>query len=107
MPNVVLEAMATGCPVIATAVQGSVEIVRQGETGLLVPPSDANALTEALCELAADPERRYAMGLRSRQLAEVSHAIDDMVASVQALYLGEWARATSTPRTPIARQRPW
>jgi glycosyltransferase involved in cell wall biosynthesis len=90
MPNVVLEAMAMACPVVATRVQGSSDLVRPGETGLLVPPGDSLALAEGLRELAADPSRRRAMGARSRSLAEAHHGIDKMVASVEALYLREW-----------------
>ncbi len=95
MPNVVLEAMAMACPVLATKVQGTVDLVRPGETGLLVPPGDAVALAEGLRELAADSRRRRAMGARSRRLAEAHHGIDKMVASLEALYLREWAQSSA------------
>jgi glycosyltransferase involved in cell wall biosynthesis len=93
MPNVVLEAMAMGRPVIATAVAGSVDLVDAGVTGLLVPPADALALGRAILELATDPERREAMGAAARAVAERSHGIDRMVGSVEALYATEWEDA--------------
>ena len=60
--RVAVEAMAFARPVIAAAHGGLVEIVQQGVTGLLVPPRDAPALTNAMATLAADPALRAAMG---------------------------------------------
>jgi len=57
-PHTVVEALAVGCPVIATAVGGVPEIVRDGENGLLVPPNDADALAEAINRFFADGELR-------------------------------------------------
>jgi glycosyltransferase involved in cell wall biosynthesis len=94
MPNVVLEAMAMGCPVIATAVGGSKELVRHGETGLLVPPADPAALANALLELATSPERRSGMRARSREIAKACHGIEHMIHSIEQLYVEEWGRAT-------------
>lgn len=62
MPNAVLEAMASGLPVIATRIAGNEELVLEGETGLLVPPEDVAALRAALAELIPDAARRRAMG---------------------------------------------
>src|SRR5439155_14675360 len=98
MPNAVLEAMAMGCPVIATAVGGSTELVRHGETGLLVPPADAMALAGALVEIATSAEHRTRMRARSREIAEACHGIDHMIRSVERLYLEEWERATGARR---------
>lgn len=66
LPLVVLEAMAAGLPVVASAVGGTPEVVVDGETGLLVPPRDAQALARALGELLADPARRRALGEAGR-----------------------------------------
>lgn len=80
LPNVALEAMAARRPVIATAVAGTPELVRDGETGLLVPPGAPDALAGALTALAADPVRRRRMGERGRRRVEewfdASRALD-------------------------------
>ena len=70
LPNVALEAMAARRPVVATAVAGTPELVKDGETGLLVPPGAPAALAGALASLAADPVRRHQMGERGRRRVE-------------------------------------
>ena len=70
MPNVVLEAMASGLPIVATAIAGSEELVRENENGYLVPPEDHAALAAALTRLIAAPEQRRAMGRASRARIE-------------------------------------
>ncbi|MEV6054917.1 glycosyltransferase family 1 protein [Streptomyces sp. NPDC052107] len=66
----VQEAMASGVPVVAPAAGGPLDLVAQGRTGLLVPPRDATAVTEAVRELAADPARRTAFGAAARAMVE-------------------------------------
>jgi glycosyltransferase involved in cell wall biosynthesis len=66
-PLAVLEAAATGLPVVAYADGGIPELVLGGGTGLLVPSGDRAALGRALAELLGDPERAHEMGRRSRQ----------------------------------------
>ncbi|HET7350970.1 MAG TPA: glycosyltransferase family 4 protein [Marmoricola sp.] len=70
LPNVVLESMASGRPVIATTVGAIASGVRDGETGLLVPPRDPDALAAAITELVDRPDLRVAFGLRARAIAE-------------------------------------
>jgi glycosyltransferase involved in cell wall biosynthesis len=70
MPNVVLEAMASGLPIVATVIAGSEDLVRAGENGCLVPPEDATALAAALDRLIAQPELRRTMGRASREIVE-------------------------------------
>lgn len=62
MPNAVMEAMLAGLPVVATPVGGTPDIVQDGETGLLTPPGDAQALAGAMQRLLDDPQRAMEMG---------------------------------------------
>ena len=66
---VALEAMERARPVIAAAIGGLGDIVREGETGLLVPPAEVEPLARAIVELARDPERAAAMGRAGRRRA--------------------------------------
>ena len=70
MPNVVLEAMASGIPVVATRIPGSQELVIDGQTGLLVPHSSPAELGRALLRLIEDRRGREQMGRNGRSSAE-------------------------------------
>jgi glycosyltransferase involved in cell wall biosynthesis len=65
-PTTVLEALASGLPVVASAVGGIPELVMEGETGHLVPVGDAQAMAGAIDSLLTDPERRSAMAAAAR-----------------------------------------
>jgi glycosyltransferase involved in cell wall biosynthesis len=86
VPNALLEAAACGRPIVATDIPGCREVVRHGETGLLVPPRDVAALAEAIGALAGDPARRQAMGQAGRELVEREFAEPVIVAQTLALY---------------------
>jgi len=73
IPTVFMEAMATGRPVVSCPVSGIPELVRDGETGVLVPSDDPGALADAMAGLAADPERRARLGDAGRALVERQH----------------------------------
>ncbi len=62
LPNVIIEAMAAGVPVIGSRHAGIGEAIEHGRTGFLVPPGDANALAAAIRELIDDPHKRHALG---------------------------------------------
>jgi len=70
MPNVVLEAMASGLPVIASEIAGNEELVLPGETGLLVPVENIEKLRAAIRELVLDPQRREIMGAAAQKRVE-------------------------------------
>jgi len=69
IPNVIIEAMAFGLPVISTQVNAIPEIVRNGETGIAVPQRDAAALAEAVLYMHAHPDEARNMGMNGRKLA--------------------------------------
>jgi glycosyltransferase involved in cell wall biosynthesis len=69
IPKILLEAAASGRPIVTTDTPGCREIVRHGENGLLVPPYDSEALAQALHRLLQDPVLRTQMGMRGRAIA--------------------------------------
>jgi rhamnosyl/mannosyltransferase len=84
---VLLEAMACGLPCITTEVgSGTSWVVQDGITGLVVPPSDPQALASAIHSLVGDPERRSEMGRAGRARAEAQFTYEMMVERVQAVY---------------------
>ena len=84
--NTVLEAMASGLPVVATATGGNLELVTPGETGALVPPADAAALAEAIAAYVVDPALSARHGRSARDRAVRQFSIAAMVASYRRLY---------------------
>lgn len=84
-PLAVMEAMAAGLPVVATAVGSVPELVTDGETGLLVPPGEERAFAAALACLARDPGRRHELGVAAGKRA-AAFSVDSMVASYAALF---------------------
>lgn len=85
-PMAALEAMAQGLPVVATSVGGLPELVEEGATGYLVPPSDAEALARGLRTLIVDTKRRQEMGMAGCRRAHEQFSVDRMVAQVAAIY---------------------
>jgi len=85
-PLSVMEAMSAGLPVVSTAVGGVPELVRDRETGLLVPSEDAGALAQAMQALVDDPVRRQAMGAAARQYAMAHFDIRHTVRGYEQLY---------------------
>jgi glycosyltransferase involved in cell wall biosynthesis len=86
LPLAVLEAMACGKPVVATPVGGVPEAVEHGTTGLLVPPNDPVALSNAVTDILKDPETARRMGRLSRCRVEQRFSLPVFVDRVQMLY---------------------
>ena len=78
MPNVVLQAMLSGVPVIATDVEGVVELIQDGQTGLIVKPAGSNELRQAMEELLADTDLRLRFSELSQQLVIKRFTMDSM-----------------------------
>lgn len=91
--NTILEAMACGLPVVATAVGGNVELVSDGLTGLLVPPDDAEAMAAALVRLFSDRPLAQAMGEAGREEVDRKYSLRSMVAAYQQVYDTQLAAA--------------
>jgi sugar transferase (PEP-CTERM/EpsH1 system associated) len=86
MPNTVLEAMAGGLPVVATAVGGTPEVVVDGVTGMLVPPRDPDALARAITHLLRAPALRHQIGRAGRERVGKHFTLEQMVSRTEALY---------------------
>lgn len=84
-PLAVMEAMAAGLPVAATAVGGVPELVADGETGLLSAPGDIRALSSSLARLASEPDLRQAMGSAAAARAQ-AFGVESMVSQYAALF---------------------
>ncbi len=97
--NTILEAMATGLPVVATRVGGNPELVRHGVTGQLVPSGDVAALKSALASYARDPELRGVHGKAARQRAVEKFSLERMAAEYEKLYAEVAGRQDYGPRT--------
>jgi glycosyltransferase involved in cell wall biosynthesis len=85
-PNVLLEAMACGLPIVATRVGGVPEVIREGENGLMVEPDDEASLYAALVSLTNDSRLRKQMGSKARAYAQTNHALDRLPTTLQGLY---------------------
>lgn len=79
----ILEAMAMGIPVICSRVEGQVDVIKDGETGILVPQGDPIAMRKAIVDLWNDPERAERMGKAARKYVEEVHNLEDFTRAIQ------------------------
>jgi len=103
LPMSLLEAMAAGCPVIATRVGGIPDLVRDGENGLLVPPGDPAALAAALQRLLADHALAARLGRQARATVASRHTVEGSLERLEQIYAGLGVRR-DVPR-PMAAPR--
>jgi glycosyltransferase involved in cell wall biosynthesis len=94
--NVYIEAMACGCPVVASTAGGAPEAVSDGQTGFLVPPNDVGAVVRALDRLLGDAPLRGGMGRAARQRVDDYFAMDKYILRVLAVYEKAIARSHHT-----------
>jgi glycosyltransferase involved in cell wall biosynthesis len=100
LSNALLEAMAAGCPAIASAVGGTPELIEDGRTGLLFAPGSADALSACMARLCADPALRASLSRRALEHVARHHAVPVLVAATSAVYdrcLAHRATAASSP----------
>jgi glycosyltransferase involved in cell wall biosynthesis len=84
--NTILEAMATGLPIVATRTGGNPELVQEGETGLLPAPANDEALALAIGRYVQDPVLRVTHGTRARQVALERYSLGNMVSRYADIY---------------------
>jgi glycosyltransferase involved in cell wall biosynthesis len=82
----ILEAMACGVPVVASAVGGIFSVIRDGENGLLAPPRDAAALAARIRELLLNPTRRLELARAGRETVERHFSLAVMIQGTEAAY---------------------
>ncbi|HEV3061547.1 MAG TPA: glycosyltransferase family 4 protein [Vicinamibacterales bacterium] len=101
-PNAVLEAMAAGLPIVASAVGGMCELIQDGETGLLVPPDNPSVLAAQICRLMESPDAGTALGAAARRHAVGRYSFERMVAAFEQIYVSELTRRSGVS---VARPR--
>ena len=99
VPVVLMEAMASGRPVVATRVAGVSELVEDGISGFLAPPGDAETLANRISNLAADPDLRKRMGAAGRETVLAEFDIRKEAARIAGLFRGEMR---DNPRPDLA-----
>jgi glycosyltransferase involved in cell wall biosynthesis len=97
-PACLIEAMASGCPVIATRVGGIPDMIKEGDTGQLIPPGDAHALARAIVSLVTEPDQARRMADRARGEALARYDEQRLVTDMERLY-GQLAREVGLPGT--------
>ena len=91
-PNAVLEAMATGLPIVASGVGGILELIDDGRNGLLAPPDRPEALAERIGRLMADAALAARLAAAAHADAHARYSFDRMIAAFESLYLTQLAR---------------
>jgi glycosyltransferase involved in cell wall biosynthesis len=86
LPNTVLEALASGTPLVSTTAGGIGSVVEHGRTGVIVPERDPRALAAAVAELLREPERRAGLGRAGRTLVEARFGWEPAAARFEAAY---------------------
>jgi glycosyltransferase involved in cell wall biosynthesis len=105
LPLSAIESLAAGCPVVATAVDGTPEVVVDGKTGLTVPPNDPELLAGAICRLLRNPELRERLVEAGRRWVMEHFSQERQVRQTQELYLSAWEQRQRGVRTVMQAAR--
>jgi glycosyltransferase involved in cell wall biosynthesis len=103
-PFTAIEAMAAGCPVVATRVGGLPDLINEGQTGYLVPPGDAYAVAEAMLRLLHAPEIARHMGQAARARVKDGFEVRRLIQDTGQLYLQLFARAHTHENMNVRQQ---
>jgi glycosyltransferase involved in cell wall biosynthesis len=101
-PFVLLEALAMGCPVVASRVNGVPELIEDRKTGLLVPARDPQALARAIRDMLSDPTAAAKMGAAGRAVVQERLTVDRMVANTTAIF--DAAMQTAGVQSPVQKR---
>jgi glycosyltransferase involved in cell wall biosynthesis len=104
-PFSAIEAMAAGCPVVATRVGGLPDLIHEGQTGYLVPPGDAPAVAEAMLRLLHAPETARCMGQAARARVKDCFTVRRLIRDTEQLYLELLGRASAHEKMSVRRSR--
>lgn len=102
IPNVLVEAMACGVPVVTTVAGGVAELVAHGENGLLASPRDVDAIAANVARLLEDADRRRALGAAARRTAESDYDVDRAAATLAEIFRGRAVGAGRDDRVEVA-----
>lgn len=103
LPLTLIEALAAGCPVVATNVGGVPQVIRDGVTGLLVPPANPAALAAAILECLRQPARARQFGAQGQTLVSQQFGMRDWARKLESLYTAEVERGAFV--VPFQRRR--
>ena len=98
IPNVLVEAMACGLPVVTTTAGGITELVADEVNGLLCATDDVTSIAQAVGRIVADPELRARLGAAGRRTVEADYDVNTAAARLEALYSGRTSTSTEVAR---------
>ncbi len=105
LPVALVEALASGLPVVATAVSGTSQVMTDGVTGWMVPPGDVDALARAMGDLLADPARAAGMAAAGRERVVASFSAGAQAERLAALFRGAHREPSTTAIVPVTSDR--
>lgn len=94
LPLVAIESLAAQCPMVATTVDGTTEVVVHQQTGLTVPPGDSQALAEAILRLLREPALAHRLALAGRQWVLEHFSQEQQIEQTEQLYIRAWERSS-------------
>lgn len=106
IPNVLVEAMSMGLPVVSTAIASIPELIHGGHNGILVPPHHPESLTEALSLLLQNHARRRSLGIEARKTVEEDFCVSKNIRVIYDLLKPVTSQAKKEPLEPLLQQVP-